>query len=94
MCGSRCRGPACVHGRAAAAAQKLLFGHSSQGDLLPYLSGHFDTTTGAKVDASSYTKIAKDVDVPPAHLLFVSDNVKGARRRRPGAAWTRGIMAR
>jgi len=70
-------GAACLLERLVAAAQKLLFGHSSQGDLLLYLSGHFDTTTGAKVDANSYSKIAKAVDVPPAHLLFVSDNVKG-----------------
>jgi hypothetical protein len=28
------------------AAQKLLFGYSVKGDLLPYFSGHFDTTIG------------------------------------------------
>lgn len=30
-------------------AQKNLFGHTLAGDLRPYLSGFFDTTSGAKV---------------------------------------------
>ena len=39
-------------------AQKLLFQHSSAGDLTPFLRWHFDTTVGAKTDAESYRRIA------------------------------------
>jgi enolase-phosphatase E1 len=56
-------------------AQKQLFGHSDQGDLTPRLSGHFDTTTGAKADAASYRKIAQALGEPPDAGLFVSDVV-------------------
>jgi hypothetical protein len=66
------------------AAQKLLFGHSDNGDLLPFLSGHFDTTTGHKQEASSYIEIHKIIsqDVPGvaddrSKVLFLSDIVKG-----------------
>lgn len=37
--------------------QHLFFGHSQVGDLRPYLSGFFDTTSGPKVEASSYKNI-------------------------------------
>jgi len=54
-------------------AQKLLFGHSDQGDLLPYLEGFHDTTTGPKQEASSYVAIAAAFALPPADILFLSD---------------------
>jgi enolase-phosphatase E1 len=54
-------------------AQKLLFGHSDQGDLLPYLEGFHDTTTGPKQEARSYAAIAEAFDLPPADILFLSD---------------------
>ncbi|KAK3834598.1 MAG: HAD-like domain-containing protein [Linnemannia gamsii] len=56
-------------------AQKLLFGYSEKGDLLHYFAGHYDTTIGLKVQAESYTKIAADIGVPPARILFLSDNI-------------------
>ena len=56
-------------------AQKLLFGHSDHGDLTPLLSGYFDTTTGAKREAASYSRIAAALGAPPADGLFVSDVV-------------------
>ena len=34
-------------------AQKDLFGHSTVGDLRPYLSGFFDTSSGSKVPHTS-----------------------------------------
>ena len=69
------------HRGRATAAQKLLFGHSTHGDLLPYLAGHFDTTTGPKVAAASYTAIAHAIAVASPHILFLTDNVKGASPR-------------
>ena len=56
-------------------AQKLIFGHSDRGDLTRYLSGYFDTTTGAKADPESYRRIARALGVEPADGLFVSDVV-------------------
>jgi hypothetical protein len=37
--------------------QHLFFGHTQVGDLRPYLSGFFDTTSGAKQEADSYQNI-------------------------------------
>ena len=54
-------------------AQKLFFGHTIHGDLLPHLSGHYDTTTGPKREAESYEKIASDMGHPPPAILFLSD---------------------
>jgi enolase-phosphatase E1 len=54
-------------------AQKLLFAHSEAGDLTGYLSGYFDTTIGAKVEADSYRAIAQLLERPAPDILFVSD---------------------
>ena len=54
-------------------AQKLLFSRSEAGDLTPFLRGYFDTTTGAKVQAESYRKIARALGHAPADVLFLSD---------------------
>lgn len=54
-------------------AQKLYFKHSVAGDLTPLLSVYFDTTTGAKGEASSYTKIAAALGFAPAAITFFSD---------------------
>ncbi len=54
-------------------AQKLLFAHSEHGDLTPFLSAHFDTTTGPKREAESYLRIAAALGVPASAGLFVSD---------------------
>lgn len=56
-------------------AQKLIFGYSDQGDLLPYFEGFHDTTTGAKQNPESYRAIAAAFDLPPAEILFLSDVV-------------------
>ena len=56
-------------------AQKLLFGHSDQGDLLPYFEGFHDTTTGAKQNPDSYRAIAAAFELPAAEILFLSDVV-------------------
>lgn len=54
-------------------AQKLIFGHSDQGDLSPLFSNWFDTTTGPKREAQSYVLIADAMGIPPADILFLSD---------------------
>lgn len=54
-------------------AQKLLFAHTTRGDLTPWIGAHFDTTTGPKRDPASYSTIAVELGVPPERVLFVSD---------------------
>ncbi len=54
-------------------AQKLLFGHSEAGDLLPFLSDHFDTHIGPKRAPEAYRAIAEALGLPPSDILFCSD---------------------
>lgn len=56
-------------------AQKLFFGHTEAGNLLPCFSGHYDTTVGGKRETSSYTAIATDWQIPAGDILFLSDVV-------------------
>ena len=58
-----------VYSSGSIAAQQLLFGHSSAGDLRPLFSAWHDTTTGGKRDPASYRAIAPD----PDGWLFLSD---------------------
>lgn len=64
-----------IYSSGSITAQKLLFGHSDQGDLTPLLSGYFDTTTGSKLLAASYLAIADAIGLPPGEILFLSDNI-------------------
>ena len=64
----------CIFSSGSVQAQKLLFGHSVDGDLLDSIEAHFDiTTSGNKKIASSYENIAKSLGVSPSHIVFCSD---------------------
>jgi enolase-phosphatase E1 len=63
-----------VYSSGSVAAQKLIFGHSDQGDLTPLFSGWFDTHIGGKLDAGSYRRIAAEIGEPVERILFLSDN--------------------
>jgi len=54
-------------------AQRNLFANTTAGDLSPFLSGYFDTTTGPKRDARSYRQIAATLRLEPRDMLFISD---------------------
>jgi enolase-phosphatase E1 len=54
-------------------AQKLLFAHSTAGDLSSFIETYFDTNTGPKREPASYRKIAAALQIPPEQVLFVSD---------------------
>ncbi len=56
-------------------AQRLFFGHSEAGNLSACFSGNYDTTTGPKREASSYTAIAADWGLASGEILFLSDIV-------------------
>jgi enolase-phosphatase E1 len=55
------------------AAQKQLFGFSTEGDLTPYFSAYFDTTTGMKRVEHTYHLIAQQLHAPANSILFLSD---------------------
>jgi enolase-phosphatase E1 len=57
----------------SALAQRLLFAHAEAGDLTHFLRGYFDTTTGPKIDPSSYRWIAEAMRLAPAEIFFISD---------------------
>lgn len=63
-----------IYSSGSVAAQKLLFAHSVAGDLTPWISAYFDTTTGGKKDAASYARIAEALGVAPGDIGFASDN--------------------
>jgi enolase-phosphatase E1 len=54
-------------------AQKLIFQHSDAGDLTPRISAYFDTNVGAKRESESYERIAGELRLSPAEVLFISD---------------------
>jgi len=62
-----------VYSSGSVAAQKLLFGHSTAGDLTPLFGAWFDTRVGGKRDAASYAAIAAALSLPPGDILFLSD---------------------
>lgn len=67
-----------IYSSGSVAAQKLLFGYSTAGDLRPKLSGYFDTTTGPKTAHTSYEAIALAMNLDPSLVCFLTD--------RPGEA--------
>jgi enolase-phosphatase E1 len=64
-----------IYSSGSVQAQKLFFGHTIAGDLLPQCRGHYDTTTGPKKEAESYRRIAADYRLPSEEILFLSDVV-------------------
>lgn len=55
------------------AAQKQLFGFSTEGDLTPYFSAYFDTNIGMKRDEQTYQLIAQQLQASANSVLFLSD---------------------
>jgi 2,3-diketo-5-methylthio-1-phosphopentane phosphatase len=85
--------PMYIYSSGSVQAQKLLFGQTASGDLLPYLCGHFDTKIGSKKEAESYQRIAEEIGVMPERLLFLTDILAEAEAAR-GAGWQAVLMDR
>ena len=66
--------PIYIYSSGSIEAQRLIYGHTAEGDLTPLLSGYFDTRTGGKLEAASYTRIAEAIGHKPSDLLFLSDH--------------------
>lgn len=68
--------PLAVFSSGSVPAQKLLFGHTDDGDLLPLFDAFFDTEVGHKREANSYRRIAEALDRAPGEIIFLSDVVE------------------
>ena len=62
-----------VYSSGSVPAQKLLFGHTIEGDLTGLFQGFFDTRVGGKREPESYDRICIGINVPTAEVLFLSD---------------------
>jgi len=62
-----------VYSSGSVPAQKLLFGHTPEGDLTALFQAYFDTRVGPKRETASYAGIAKGIGLPGEELLFLSD---------------------
>jgi enolase-phosphatase E1 len=81
-----------VYSSGSIQAQKLFFGYSAAGDLTPLFSGYFDTTSGGKRERASYERIAKEIGVEPAAIVFLSDieqEADAAREAGMATVWVR-----
>jgi len=63
----------CIYSSGSELAQKLLFGHTTVGDLTSYIYRYFDTTIGHKLESDSYRRIADELQLAPAEIVFISD---------------------
>lgn len=62
-----------VYSSGSVEAQKLLFGHTPDGDLTPLFSHFFDTAVGGKRESHSYKQILQTLNLPGPEVLFLSD---------------------
>ncbi len=63
----------CIFSSGSVLAQKLLFAHTTAGDLTKFIRDYFDTRIGSKTDMESYRHIAGALGITPAAIIFVSD---------------------
>ncbi len=68
--------PLAVFSSGSVPAQKLLFGHTDDGNLIPLFDAFFDTEVGHKREASSYRRIAGELGRAPDEIVFLSDVVE------------------
>jgi enolase-phosphatase E1 len=63
-----------VYSSGSVAAQRAWFASTPEGDLLPLVSGLYDTeNAGPKQELESYRRIAEATGIAPSRLLFLSD---------------------
>ncbi|WP_242107326.1 acireductone synthase [Luteimonas aquatica] len=68
--------PLAVYSSGSVPAQKLLYGHTEAGDLLPVFGAFFDTEVGGKREAGSYRRIAEALGREASEVVFLSDVVE------------------
>lgn len=82
-----------VYSSGSVQAQRLLFSHTSDGDLTPLFSGYFDTTIGSKLEARSYQDIARSLLLAAGEVVFISDH-PGETKAATAAGMHTVLMAR
>jgi enolase-phosphatase E1 len=78
----------CIFSSGSVLAQKLLFAHTTAGDLTAHISGYFDTSGGAKTDPESYVKIARALQQSPSEAVFISDVSAELDAAQAAGFWT------
>jgi enolase-phosphatase E1 len=85
-------GKVAIYSSGSVEAQRLVFRHSIFGDLTGMISDYFDTRTGAKGDAASYTAIGAAMGVAPDEVVFFSDVVRELDAAREAGCRTCLVM--
>ncbi|ATJ91050.1 enolase [Acetobacter senegalensis] len=62
-----------VYSSGSEPAQKLIYGHTEQGDVTPLFSRFFDLRVGGKKEAESYRAILRETGWQDEDVLFLSD---------------------
>ncbi len=62
-----------VYSSGSEQAQRLIFGHSEAGNLVPLFEAFHDTRIGAKRDPAAYAELLRRQEVAPERTLFLSD---------------------
>jgi enolase-phosphatase E1 len=68
-----------VYSSGSVTAQKLLYSHTTAGDLSMLFGHWFDTTVGPKSEIQSYIEIASQLALQPQRILFISDSTPECR---------------
>ena len=82
-----------IYSSGSIAAQKLFFSHTTQGDITPWLTSYFDTTSGHKQEVASYRTIRLSLPSGEGTQLFFSDvpaELDAARE----AGWATALVIR
>ncbi|MBB2202917.1 acireductone synthase [Gluconacetobacter tumulisoli] len=64
-----------VYSSGSEAAQRLIYGHTTEGDFIPLFDGFYDLRIGGKRAAESYRAILAETGWTPGRTLFLSDIV-------------------
>lgn len=62
-----------VYSSGSEPAQKLIYGHTAQGDVTPLFTRFFDLRVGGKKEATSYVALLQEAGWKAADVLFLSD---------------------
>ncbi|MGW5334034.1 acireductone synthase [Streptomyces bauhiniae] len=81
-----------VYSSGSVTAQRAWFAHSAHGDLMPLVSGLYDTeNAGPKQSSDSYRTISKSIAAAPERTLFLSDRVAELDAARSAHWLTLGV---
>jgi enolase-phosphatase E1 len=81
-----------IYSSGSVEAQRLLFSHTTDGDLTLRIAAYFDTRTGPKMESTSYAAIAAAMGVAPGDVLFLSDVVRELDAAREAGCQTRLVI--